>query len=125
MSAAGSSLGCLILAVSRQVSSTAQMTAIAANQSYSTIGSSSLNGDQARRTALIAYTIGGDSLAYFMPMITQAEIVELGLINQSPYPVFDVQSRLIDLDEPTFVNPSFSESPSTDLAKLLTELFGL
>jgi hypothetical protein len=49
----------------------------------------------------IGYTIGGDSLAYFMPMITQAEIVELGLINQSPYPVFDVQSRLIDLDEPT------------------------
>lgn len=48
----------------------------------------------------MGYTTGADSVAYFMPMITQAETVELGLINQSSYPVFDVQVRLIDLDEP-------------------------
>ena len=52
----------------------------------------------------MGYTIGADSVAYFMPMITKAETVELGLINQSPYPVFDVQARLIDLDEP--IDPS-------------------
>lgn len=48
----------------------------------------------------MGYTIGAESVAYFMPMITKVETVELGLINQSPYPVFDVQARLIDLDEP-------------------------
>lgn len=48
----------------------------------------------------IGYTTGADSVAYFTPMFTQPETVELGLINNSSYPVFDVQVRLIDLDEP-------------------------
>ena len=47
----------------------------------------------------MGYTTGADSVAYFMPMITQSETIELGLINKSSYPVFDVQVRLIDLDE--------------------------
>lgn len=48
----------------------------------------------------MGYTTGGDSVAYFIPMIYQQETVDLGLINQSSYPVFDVQAELIDLDEP-------------------------
>jgi hypothetical protein len=52
----------------------------------------------------MGYTTGADSVAYFIPMISQDGAVELGLMNQSPYPVFDVQARLIDLDEP--IDPS-------------------
>jgi len=48
----------------------------------------------------IGYATGSDSVAYFMPMITGPEIVELGLINNSAYPVFDVHAEVIDLDEP-------------------------
>lgn len=48
----------------------------------------------------MGYTTGGDSVAYFIPMIYPQDTVELGLINQSSYPVFDVQAELIDLDEP-------------------------
>lgn len=47
----------------------------------------------------MGYTTGSDSVAYFVPMIGQHETVDLGLINQSSYPVFDVQAELIDLDE--------------------------
>lgn len=52
------------------------------------------------RKDFLGYATGSDSVAYFIPMITPAETVELGLINPSSYPVFDVQVRLIDLDEP-------------------------
>jgi len=48
----------------------------------------------------MGYTTGADSVASFMPMITGSDIVELGLLNNSSYPVFDVQAELLDLDEP-------------------------
>jgi len=48
----------------------------------------------------MGYTTGADSVASFMPMIRQPDKIELGLINQSSYPVFDVQAEVIDLDEP-------------------------
>ncbi|MBS0160913.1 MAG: hypothetical protein JSS26_20220 [Nitrospira sp.] len=48
----------------------------------------------------MGYTTGADSVASFMPMILGPDRVELGLINQSSYPVFDVQADAIDLDEP-------------------------
>ena len=48
----------------------------------------------------MGYTTGSDSVAYFMPMITGPGVLELGLINNSTYPVFDVQAEVIDLDEP-------------------------
>lgn len=48
----------------------------------------------------IGYATGADSIAYFLPMLSQSEVIDLGLINQSPYPVFDIQARLIDLEEP-------------------------
>lgn len=47
----------------------------------------------------MGYTTGADSEAYFLPMLSQDEAIELGLINQSSYPVFDVHAELIDLDE--------------------------
>ncbi|HRF44660.1 MAG TPA: hypothetical protein PLD30_10555, partial [Candidatus Competibacteraceae bacterium] len=48
----------------------------------------------------MGYTTGSDSIAHFMPMITGQNIVELGLLNNSIYPVFDIQAEVIDLDEP-------------------------
>ena len=48
----------------------------------------------------MGYTTGSDSVAHFMPMITGQGIVELGLLNNSTYPVFDIQAEVIDLDEP-------------------------
>ena len=48
----------------------------------------------------LGYTTGADSVAYFTPMITAPGIVELGLQNNSTYPVFDIHAELIDLDEP-------------------------
>jgi hypothetical protein len=48
----------------------------------------------------IGYSTGSDSVAYFIPMITGIGIVELGLMNSSSYPVFDVHAEAIDLDEP-------------------------
>lgn len=47
----------------------------------------------------MGYTTGADSVAYFLPMLSQNDGVDLGLINQSAYPVFDVHAELIDLDE--------------------------
>lgn len=48
----------------------------------------------------MGYTTGSDSVAYFTPIITGPGVLELGLINNSTYPVFDVQAEVIDLDEP-------------------------
>jgi hypothetical protein len=48
----------------------------------------------------IGHATGADSVAYFMPMYTEKDILELGLSNQSKYPVFDIYCELIDLDEP-------------------------
>jgi hypothetical protein len=48
----------------------------------------------------LGYATGADSVAYFLPMITAAGIVELGLQNKSSYPVFDIHAEVIDLDEP-------------------------
>ena len=47
----------------------------------------------------MGYTTGSDSVAYFMPMIKGPGVLELGLINNSTYPVFDIQAEVIDLDE--------------------------
>ena len=46
------------------------------------------------------YTTGADSFAYFLPMLTGQNQLELGLINESTYPVFDVHAEVVDLDEP-------------------------
>ncbi|NHQ87360.1 hypothetical protein HA050_14685 [Iodobacter sp. HSC-16F04] len=46
------------------------------------------------------YTTGANSVAYFIPMLTGNNALELGLINKSTYPVFDVHAEVIDLDEP-------------------------
>lgn len=46
------------------------------------------------------YTTGADSVAYFIPMLTGQNQLELGLMNKSTYPVFDVHAEVIDLDEP-------------------------
>jgi hypothetical protein len=48
---------------------------------------------------LIGYATGGSSIAYFMPMLSSSQRLELALINQSEYPVFDIHGRYIDLDE--------------------------
>jgi hypothetical protein len=45
------------------------------------------------------YTTGGNSIAYLMPMFPSENTLELGLLNKSDYPVFDIQIELIDLDE--------------------------
>ncbi|WP_220396310.1 hypothetical protein [Arenimonas terrae] len=45
------------------------------------------------------YTTGTDGFASFEPMIREKGFIELGLINLSTYPVFDVQAEVIDLDE--------------------------
>jgi len=50
---------------------------------------------------LIGYSTGGDSVAYFQathPVRTKQ--INLNLINQSDYPVFDIYAEVIDLDEP-------------------------
>jgi hypothetical protein len=48
----------------------------------------------------IGYSTGSDSVAYFVPMITGSDVVDLALMNKSVYPVFDIHSEVIDLDEP-------------------------
>ncbi|MDA8338346.1 MAG: hypothetical protein M0Z70_03475 [Nitrospiraceae bacterium] len=48
----------------------------------------------------LGYTTGADSFVSFLPMFTAPEQLELGLLNNSTYPVFDVQAEVIDLDEP-------------------------
>lgn len=48
----------------------------------------------------MGYTTGSDSIAYFRPMITGQNMIELGLLNNSTYPVFDIQAEVINLDEP-------------------------
>lgn len=48
----------------------------------------------------MGYATGADSKAYFQPMFREKDVLELGLMNDSEYPVFDFHSRLIDIDEP-------------------------
>lgn len=45
------------------------------------------------------YTTGAESVAYFTPILTDNNTLELGLMNKSIYPVFDVFAEVIDLDE--------------------------
>ena len=48
----------------------------------------------------LGYATGADSIAYFVPMISAKDVLELGLMNTSEYPVYDIQAEVIDLDEP-------------------------
>jgi hypothetical protein len=48
---------------------------------------------------LIGYATGGGSIAYFTPSLPSSQKLELNLLNQSEYPVFDINGRYIDLDE--------------------------
>jgi hypothetical protein len=48
---------------------------------------------------LIGHSTGGDSEGYFVPTISQPLEVQIGFINGSEFPVFDVHAEWIDLDE--------------------------
>ncbi|WP_298914694.1 hypothetical protein [uncultured Nostoc sp.] len=48
---------------------------------------------------LIGYATGGGSIAYFLPIFTNSQKLELNLLNESDYPVFDINGYYIDLDE--------------------------
>jgi hypothetical protein len=49
---------------------------------------------------LLGYAKGGHGWPRFMPVFPADNTFELMILNESSYPVFDVQARLIDLDEP-------------------------
>jgi hypothetical protein len=50
---------------------------------------------------LIGYATGADSVAYFQPCHpVETLFIFFDLLNQSEYPVFDIHSELVDLDEP-------------------------
>jgi len=53
---------------------------------------------------LIGYSTGGDSIAYFLPMLKGNNLLGLGLTNNTKYPAFDVVGEWIDLDEPIEVS---------------------
>lgn len=48
----------------------------------------------------IGYSTGSDSYVWFEPAFRSEDQLELGLLNLSEYPVFDVHAELVDLDEP-------------------------
>jgi hypothetical protein len=55
---------------------------------------------EAHTKDFVGHVTGGESIGYFLPMISAAGFVDLAFQNLSTYPVFDVQAELIDLDEP-------------------------
>lgn len=48
---------------------------------------------------LIGYSLGGNSFAYFIPVIRSENEISLELINDSKYPVFDITGQWLDMDQ--------------------------
>lgn len=47
----------------------------------------------------IDYSTGSDSIVSFIPMFFSPTVLSLGLLNQSTYPVFDIEAEVVDIDE--------------------------
>jgi hypothetical protein len=65
---------------------------------------------------LIGYSLGGDSYAYFIPVIRNQNEISLELINNSKYPVYDITGKWLDMDqEPNLsgIGPLYNRIPFT------------